>query len=294
MSNQNNKPRERAKERACDFSIKDTLRYRAVFKYPMSFYQLSTFLICKKGFDYEFFKKELKKLCKKNSVRIKDDTYYPPSIKPLSWEVRSKYSLEHLKQMQYVFKILESIPWVKLLAVTGAVAAFNADKKDDVDIFIICAKNRMWLTRFFVVLFLKAVNRYRTEKEPNGKICPNIYVDETNMEWEEEKRNIYTAHEIMMMRPVINRGDTYFKFMQKNKWAFSHFGNFKMNFWEKYKTQKRRQSRLVDLLEKIFMKVQLRYMKKHQTTEIATKNFIHFNKYDWSEKILDSYKKGVF
>ena len=270
-------PRERAKERACDAAIKNTLKYRAIFKYPLSFFQLQTYLICKKGFDYEFLKKTVRKLHKKNFIKAKDERFSLPNLKPFSWDLRAKYSQEQLQNAQPVFKALESIPWIKLLAVTGSVAAFNADKDDDIDIFVITQKKRLWLTRFFVVLILKALNKYRTENSPQGKICPNILIDETNMEWQQDKRNIYTAHEIVMMRPIINRDNTYFKFLKKNHWAIEHFGNFHINLPERFKRDYILQSSLVDFCEDTLRTLQLKYMKKKQTTEVTTKNFIHFN-----------------
>jgi len=37
------------------------------------------------------------------------------------------------------------------------------------------------------------------------------------------------------------------------------------------------------------MNIQLIYMKRKITEEIATKNMIHFNKNDWSDKVLKDY-----
>src|SRR5258708_2858873 len=198
-------PRERAKERACDAAIKNTLQYRAIFKYPLSFQQLQTYLICRKGFEYEFFKKTVSRLHKKNYIKAKDEKFTLPSLKPFSWDLRGKYSKEHIERNSKVFKKLGSIKWIKMLAVTGSVAAFNADKDDDIDIFIVTERNRLWLTRFFVVLMLKAMGVYRSETNPNKKICPNILIDETQLEWNKDKQNIYVAHEIAMMYPIINR-----------------------------------------------------------------------------------------
>ncbi|HSX39194.1 MAG TPA: hypothetical protein VLI92_01225 [Candidatus Saccharimonadales bacterium] len=287
----NHQPRERAKERACDAAVKNTLKYRAIFKYPMSFFQLQTFLICKKGFDYEFFKKTVRKLHKKNSIKAKEEKFMLPTLKPLSWDLRAKYSKEHLQRCEKVFKKLEAIKWIKFLGVTGSVAAFNADKDDDVDIFIITEKNRLWLTRLFVVLTLKSLGVYRTEENPNKKICPNILIDESQLEWDKEKQNIYVAHEIAMMHPVINRDNIYFRFLKRNRWINTYLGNFNVNYPEKFANKSKDQSEFVTKLESIVRSAQMKYMKKKQTSEVTTNNFIHFNKHDWTPKILTQFEQ---
>lgn len=293
-NSQEQTPRERAKERAVDLAIKSTLAYSAIFKYPLSYYQLSTLLVkAKKPFEEEFFKKSLRKLCKKGKVQTKNEKYHLTGIKPLSWESRKKNSEELLNSNKHVFKTLSTIPWIKLLCVTGSVAAYNADKEDDVDIFIITQKNRIWITRLFVVLLLKAMNKYRTKANFAGKICPNLYTDETSMQWDHNSRNIYVAHEILMMHPIFNRDNCYFKFMSKNNWVFEFFNNIQMDTKAVETSIKKKPSQVVDLLEKLAMRYQIDYMKSKQTTEVAKKGLIHFKSNDWSHKILDEYKKAI-
>ena len=50
-------------------AIKRTLAYRSIFQYPMSFYQLATFLISSKPVDGKKLKETLNKLVKENWAR---------------------------------------------------------------------------------------------------------------------------------------------------------------------------------------------------------------------------------
>ena len=50
-------------------------------------------------------------------------------------------------------------------------------------------------------------------------------------------------------------------------------------------------SRLVNLLEKIATKLQLKYIEKKRTNEVTNKHMIHFRKNDNTGWILESYKK---
>jgi hypothetical protein len=278
------------KEKLCDLAIINTLAYRSIFKYSLSLYQLKTMLITGEEFSEELFTKELDKLIKKGKVKTRRDRYYAPGFSPVNWDLRAKNSLNHIEQSRKAFAALGFIPWVRLAGVTGSVAAFSADKKSDVDVFIVCAGNRVWLTRFFTVLILKALNKYRTDKDPTGKICPNIYVDEKHVSWPEEKRNLYVAQEIMMMHPLINKNDMYFRFIHANKWISDYTAHFKVSGEYKKPTTEVKRSGIVDTFESVVRKAQLLYMKKHKTTEITEPGLIHFNRDDWTEKIMNKYK----
>lgn len=283
-------PRERANERACDAAIEKTLAYRAVFKYPLSQYQLYTYLISKKSFSMDFFKKELSKMVKKDYIESKDNVYFSKSIRPVSWELRVRYSSESLQKNNPIFKLISSIPWVKLIGVTGSVAAYNADRNSDIDMFIITEKNRVWITRGLVALILRQLGKYATSGEA-GKICPNLFIDETALTWEQNKQTIYTAHEIAMMQPLFQRDNMYFRFIKANHWIFSWFPHFKID--TAIKEEPTTNSFFIDFLEVLARKLQLTYMKKKKTHEITNHNVIHFNKNDNSSWILDKFEKNI-
>jgi len=286
-------PRPRAKEKACDRAIKRTLAYSAVFQYPVSEFQLYTFLITKNKFDYDFFNSSLRRLVKKKHVKAKGGKYYLPGVRPVSWNLRYKYSKDLMKEARVSVKLLSLIPWLKMVAVTGAVASHNAVKDDDVDVFIVSEKNRLWITRFFVFLILKSVGKYAQKGENNRKLCCNLFADESGMRWRKDKQNIYVAREMLSIQPLLDRDDTYYKFIQANSWALKHFNNYKMEFPTKYSDRNLHKSRLVNIFENSLRKFQINYMKDKRTSEIATKHFIHFNKHDHAKEILSEYKKKL-
>jgi hypothetical protein len=172
-----------------------------------------------------------------------------------------------------------------MLAVTGSAAAGNAEKTADIDIFVISAKDRVWLTRGFTALILKLLNMYSKNGEA-GKICPNLFVDEKSLAWPKEKQNLYVARDCVTMLPLVDRDNTYFKFMDKNPWIADHFAHFKSDYKPPRKADRNTVSPAVDLLETLAMKLQLFYMRKKRTTEITQKHVIHFLKKDSSQDIL--------
>jgi hypothetical protein len=285
-------PRPRAKERACEKAIKKTLAYRSQFNYPLSFYQLTTYLISKQKFDYQFFNKILKRLVKNKAVRKRKGKYYLTGVKPVSWEKRVKGAEKTLGENKYVIDTLATIPWIKMIGITGTLGAYNLKKSDDIDIFVVTEKGRLWLSRLFMILLLKVLHKYPSKHGEAGKICPNIIVDEKNMAWPKDRRNIYTATEVALLQPVFQRDTTYLKFMRENEWALNHFGNFKVNFPHK-KTPQSKRSELVERLEKWVRNKQMSHMEKKKTTEIVKTGFVHFNLLDSQPSTLQNYKKQL-
>lgn len=277
-------------------AVLDTLCYRSVFNYPMSIHQLGTFLISEKKFDGADLKKGISGLQEKGIIKSKSGKYYLKGQKPVGWEYRKKMSKQLLKEAAPVIGAAGKIPWIKMISVTGSVAAFNAGKNDDVDIFIVTEKNRVWLSRFFAVLIFKILGKYRSDTDSERKLCPNLFVDESRMRWEENSRNSYIAHEIAMMAPVVDKDETYTRFLSENDWISGFLANFEFpRFSENYKT--RRSSAIVDFLENLLMKAQILYMLRKRTSELVDKNFIHFNRDDSSDSILSGFgqaKKKVF
>ena len=276
--------------RECDRALIDTLCYRGIFSYPMSFYQLSSYLICKKPIPPSVLKETLRKMVKSQKIEVKNGRYSLKGRPTINWKERERTTKEVLEKNYFVFSLLAKIPWLTLLAVTGTAAAYNAAQGDDVDIFIVSKHARLWLTRFFTVLILKTCNKYRTEKNPQDKICPNIFLDEHVMAWDKSKRNLYIAHEVVMMSPVINKNNAYFKFIDENRWAFEFFGNLPPAEKVRYEILKPKSS-AVNLLEKLLMRFQIWYMAQKITTEEITENLIHFNKGDHTQFVLKKYEE---
>jgi predicted nucleotidyltransferase len=209
----------------------------------------------------------------------------------VSWEFRYKQTQETFSKIHTIAKVLRKIPWIKMLCVTGSVAAYNADKESDIDIFVVAKTHRLWLTRGFIAAILKAMGMYIKKDSDPGRFCPNLFIDDTVLSWPEKDRSIYTAHEIVLMHPVIDRDHTYLKFLKANDWIRNHFANFELHH-DEIKTKRRQTgSRIVNLFEKLAATLQQKYMARKRTNEVIDKHMIHFKKNDNTNWILTSYKK---
>jgi hypothetical protein len=277
----------------CASAILKTLSYRAVFKYPVSLYQLSTYLISDKPYKVSEINQALELLIRRHYVKEKNGLYSLYTLRTVDWATRVRDSKEIIESNMPTFTLLGKIPWILLLGVSGSVAAYNATALSDVDIFIIVRKNRLWLTRLFVVLLLKFTGKYPMKDGEPGKICPNLYIDEDRMLWKKENQNVYIAQDILLLQPIINKYNIYLRFIKANNWVFSYFGNMVFELPSRMKKSWVGESFVLDFIDTVLMKIQTRYMKKKKTTEIVHKNFLHFNKNDSAPHVLQEYKKAV-
>lgn len=267
-----------------------SLKYRNIFKYPLSFFQLGTYLISSKKYTYEDFCYTLKSLLRSKKVLQLDSKYFLPEISPINWETRRKNSLKLINSYLPIFEIIKKIPWIEFIGISGSCAAFNADSKSDLDIVIISKSRRLWVSRFFVVLILKILEAYPIREKNYGKLCPNLYFDKSHLKWPKEKRNIYVANEICLLWPVFDRNLTYFEFLSANSWVLDFINFHTIPNLKNYKFKKESKGLcLFDFVEEGFYFLQKFYMRSKITTEQVEKGFIHFNKHDHSQQILKEF-----
>jgi predicted nucleotidyltransferase len=276
---------------SCELAIKKTLAYRSIFKYPVSKYQLKTFLITDKEFKNKLIDRSIEHLLHRGFIKEKDKKYFLPGITPVEWHEKKVLTKKIVGKNEKFLKLLGKVPWVVLIAITGSVAAYNTKADSDVDVLVISNKNRLWITRFFVTLILKITKKFPNIDGEKGKICTNLFIDERNLSWDPNKRNVFVAHDIVLMQPIINKGNTYLKFLNTNKWVLNYFAQFHVCRSCATSTRNSLSSPVIDFVEKIFMRAQIFHMRKKRTTEITTPHLIHFNKNDNSQRILSSYNK---
>jgi hypothetical protein len=275
--------------------IINTLSYKKIFNQPMSFYQIIYF--SHTGFEnLNEVEGHLKDLIDRHKIKYKNGFYFlgtykskKDDIKELNSRVSiAKVTFEKLEGIKFIF---ESIPFIKFVGVTGTLASYNFDfEKDDIDLFFICSRNRLWITRFLVVLILKYLNLYVNNSNPKLKICPNLYISEDNLEWKESKRSLYVAHEIAMMQPLVNKKNIYFNFLSSNDWINDFLPNVSFYPVEK-ETIINSDLTILDLFEDIFRFIQKFFMKVRFGSEILNKDIIHFLKADHSVSVIEDYNK---
>jgi hypothetical protein len=134
----------------------------------------------------------------------------------------SREKLESIKFKLLQLWIFKLIPWVRLVALTGTRAMDNARADDDIDLMIITAANRLWLTRLLLTCLL--FPWLRRGKQIARRLCLNLWLDETALAI--TPQNLFTAHEICQAVPLYNQDKTYEKFIKANQWVKQYLANW--------------------------------------------------------------------
>jgi hypothetical protein len=107
-------------------------------------------------------------------------------------------------------RCLNALPFVRMVAVTGALAMDNALPGDDVDFLIVTRPGRVWLTRALAVALVRATRRF------GACLCPNYVLSRTALS--QSPRNIYIAHELAQMAPLSGL-EIYWQMRAANPWT---------------------------------------------------------------------------
>lgn len=259
--------------------------YFAVFKYAPSFEQIHTF------YGRLINRTSLKRIIDgfvKNKILLREEVGGESVYcrrgedKFLVYRnTRYKYSLIKLNKATKIISILSRIPQLGLIGVTGTVSVFNADRNDDIDLFIVARKGRMWTCRLLVLFILQimGVRRRRGERKVADTICCNLFFDERDMLVPKEKQNYYTAHEVIQMMPLVSKRGLYIKFIEENNWVFNYFLNAR-SVLNKRKVEKGvseyKWLSFFSVFEQLSRILQLTLINRHKTNEFITDTQLWF------------------
>ncbi len=190
-------------------SLSKTLSYFDKYDYPLTadelwYWQHST----------SFSKIKILNLIKNCKLKIKN------------WKTRKqreRFSRKKWLIAKRVGEQLKKFPPIAAIFVTGALTMNNCPENDDIDLMIVTYPHTLWLTRFFVVIYLKllGIRRHPStmnyELLTNNQICDNLWLDTENLKL--KTKNLYIAHEILQAKVLWDRSDIHNQFLTQNSWV---------------------------------------------------------------------------
>jgi predicted nucleotidyltransferase len=257
--------------------ILSTLAYFDIFNYPIT--QSEIILFCRKTYSHREFSTTLTAMVEEGDIFRFDEFYtlqndYSVIPRRRTGNLKAK---QLLRSADRVAMILSWFPFVRGIAISGSLSKNYADDQSDIDLFIITAKNRLWLARTLMHCLKKVsflVNRQHL-------FCMNYYIDEAQLEIEE--KNIYTATEIATLLPL--RGITAFReFYKMNTWSRNYLPNHLMRVsyikempasFVKRSLEFLLDNTFGDLLDNFFMKItDRRWQKKRLNNKLNSRGLV--------------------
>ena len=116
-------------------------------------------------------------------------------------------------------RLIARFPFVRGVALTGTISKGVFHDGDDVDFFVVTAKDRVWVCRTLLMLFKKAVLL-----DSHRFFCVNYLVAEDALAVPD--RNVFTATEVAWLKPVAG-GAAFEAFFRANAWVSSVLPSWK-------------------------------------------------------------------
>ena len=136
---------------------------------------------------------------------------------------RASSSDQLWQRAQRFVRALRLLPFVRMVAITGALSMNNSAAGDDIDVLIVTAPDRVWLTRAFAVALVYAGKLF------GDTLCPNYVISERALTL--EKHTLFVAHEFIQMVPVYGL-EVYHRMRAANPWICHLLPNAAGRRWD--------------------------------------------------------------
>lgn len=197
--------------------ILSTLAYFDIFTYPLK--KRDIWLFLPNVYEHDAFEMALQVLIG-NCLIFKMGEFY---------SLQNNYSIaqrrcrgndrarELLATAKKIAVLLSGFPFVRGVAVSGSLSKNYADESTPIDLFIITARNRLWIARTCMLCFKNFTGLFNKQH-----YRLDYFVDEDHVEIAE--KNIYTATEVATLVPL--QGSIAFeKFYSDNAWMKNFLPN---------------------------------------------------------------------
>lgn len=277
-------------------AIISTLSYSDIFDYPLTKAQVWRYLVTKnEKLKIQNLEQGLDALVLHKKIYQKDGYYFLAKRKEIvrKRKEKEKISQQKLQKAKEIARIIAKIPTVLCIGVSGSLAMENAEKDADIDLFVITKKDTLWVTRGIILFLLqyKKVRRKRQGGKTKDTICLNMLIDSNHLALKKERHNIYSAHEVVQMKPLFTRGFIYEEFLRENMWVTKFlphaFPKSPLRHIPKIHTTEKSMWYPLERLAKFF---QVWYMQKYRTNETIANGFVAFHPQDYKNGILAAWK----
>jgi hypothetical protein len=187
-----------------------TVLYADIFSYPLTPREVHHFLIECEATEDEVLG-ELEGLCR-NGALTSEGEWVALAERSELFALRRRRA-DHSARLwplaeQWAGRLAQ-LPFVRMIAVTGALAVDNVDAREDIDYLIVTEPGRLWLCRALVIGLVYAAGRRGVQ------LCPNYLISTRRLQM--RPHTLFTAHDLTQMVPLFGEA-AYAELWQLNPW----------------------------------------------------------------------------
>ena len=224
---------------------------------------------------------------------------------------RYNHSNRKLKKALRISRVFSFIPWIKMIAIGNIIGSDNLKDGSDIDFFIICEKNRVWLSRFISTSIVKVLGLRPKVNDVRDKFCLSFYIGEDAMDLKQfflsNTEDLYFRYWFAGLKVIYEQGDIYDRFIEANQQIVESIPN-----WQKTRNsqdmilakKKLFYKDVLDLffggLENTFKKIQLKILPNDlreamnkSTRVVINDSVLKMHVFDRRKIFIDKYKKNL-
>jgi glycosyltransferase involved in cell wall biosynthesis len=148
----------------------------------------------------------------------KDGVYFLPGRSGLPGQRAAQETASDLliAENLKLLRRISRLPFLRMLALSGGTSHKNSPRHHDIDLFIVTARGRVWITYALVVLTARLHRR-------RAVICANYLVDEEHLRLP-QSGDLFAGHQILHLKPVTG-ARLYRTILMANSWVRKVFPN---------------------------------------------------------------------
>ena len=143
---------------------------------------------------------------------------------------RQKLADQKWKKARKIIWLLEIIPYLRMVVVSGSLVLGNTRTKSDIDLLIVTKAGRIWTCRILITVLITLLGKKRHKEKTRDKICLNHYITDKSLKIPFE--SLYNAQTYAHLVNVYENNHLFQQFQKVNSWVKDY-----LVFWPKVRSE---------------------------------------------------------
>lgn len=201
-------------------------------------------------------------------------------------------------------RCIRVFPWIQGVAIANSLAMGSVKEESDIDLLVLCAPRRVWLSRFSVVLLLRLL-RLRPGEAARDPLCPSFFVapDAYDLSAIAIQDDVYLRFWLATLAPVWEVDGAFARFFAANVWALRRVSAQlipSIGWWSqmmRFVLQIVSQNSVEWLVRRIQLHILPAYLREKATRAdhgvVLTDSMLKFHEEDGRTMYRDAWKKNL-
>jgi hypothetical protein len=206
--------------RAQELAVLKSVIYASLFDYPLTPAQLQQSLVGLRAETDDIVNWWRASDLLQEAIAFEDGLFFPAGRPDLvrTRSRREAVSRELLERDRRILQFVASLPFVRMVALSGSLAHLNAEGTADLDLFVITARHRVWSVTVATIVLAKLLGWRR-------RLCMNYVVSEAAMAI--APQDLFSANQIIHLRPLTGH-QVFERFVKSNGFVREFYPNFEI------------------------------------------------------------------